>query len=586
MTKITGLVLLILIPLILCPAGAAQETATPAPPPTGSGGSVFVGTRGLDNSNYLGKVSEYDAARDGLRPSVGVEYWRQGENYFVDAGGEHRGDAKDQRYGIDLQVDRHFRIRTQFLQYLHRLDHDPLDDLDTAKGGPMVQHTDLAPGVEYMPGYSELNTKMEFAVPGAEWLRFRASHRTFERHGAVQARTMEKCSSCHVKAVTKNIDQRLHDVSGGVSLRFNKVSVDYDYLNRQFNEQAPAPTMEWSASIHPVLLTPVFSNRVSFDNRDGELPYSQVPDTRKERHHVRARVELPKDARLSGAFTSSNAKNRFTGLGVDSWGWHGRLTIPFSDRLVFTSQLKQLDLDSEGVFVDIQEPVALGGPHAGKTYGEVYPEFGSADFFRDSVRSRNRFSWKGELSANVAKYTTLRGGYEFIRLKRDHYEVGQTDTNRIAFSFNSRNRNTGAGDFSWRFRYRYENNIDPFLHKHAANPPGLQLEPTPGASPFAGTQYFKIYAAREANLTTYPTQAHSVEPAVTWMPSPKVSASFHYRYRNLENDDLNQSDWNRSVHMPGAELWFAPLERLDFTVAYTFHNERSNSLFGIAVYDG
>ena len=40
------------------------------------------------------------------------------------------------------------------------------------------------------------------------------------------------------------------------------------------------------------------------------------------------------------------------------------------------------------------------------------------------------------------------------------------------------------------------------------------------------------------------------------------------------------------IWKPGAELWLSPLERLDFTVAYMFHNERSDTLFGIPVYDG
>ncbi len=574
------------VSLVILGAGARGQESGNGVAVNGAGGHVFLGTRGLDNANYLGRVSEYDTARQGIRPSAGVNVWVQRGSRFVELRGEHRGDARDQSYEVDVQAGRHVRIRSYFLNYLHRLDHDPLSDLDAGKGGPVVRHEDFAPGVNYLPGYSEMNTEVEVTAPGARWLKFRGGHRTYERHGAVQARTMAKCSTCHVQSFTKNIDQRTHDLSGGVSLRFDKVSIDYDYLNRQFNERGTTPTLVWDAPVHPVTLLPIFSNRVIYDNRDGELPFSLVPDSRKSRHGLRARVELPKEARLSGALTKSAGRNKYTGLGVDSWSWTGKLTVPMGKRLQFTTQARQLDYDADEVFVQLSEPTALGGPHAGKTYTEVYGDFGEVSFWRYSVRSRNRFSMKGELGARVAKLTNLRGGYEFIRLKRDNYEIGQTDTNRVYVSFHRRQRSTPWGDWSARFRYVYDHNRDPFAHEHAALPPALQAEPSPGGSPFAGTQYYTIYAARQANLTSFPTQAHMVEPSATWMPNEKFSATLHYRYRKLKNEDLTQSDWSRSVHMPGVELFAAPNERIDFTAAYAFHNERSETLFSIPVYDG
>ena len=582
----TGIGLLLI--LLLCPVLPAQDAgATDAtPPPDGSGGSVFVGIRGTDNEGYEGKINEYDAAPQGARPTATTDFWVQRGGYYLEADGEFRGDAKDQQYNLDFQANRYFRIRSHFIQYLHRLDHDPLTDLDAAKGGPMVWSEDFAAGTQHAPKYSEFKTDMEFVIPEAEWIKFHAGVRSFQREGHVQARSMSKCSSCHVQSFNKTIDQRVYDVTAGVSLNFEKASIEYEYLNRQFNERGVAPTITMDTPIHPVTLAPVFGSRVSYDNTAGPLPFSQVPDTRKSRHHIKARVKLPKEGRLSGAFTSSNATNKFTGLGVDSWGWNGKFTIPIGEKLQFMTQAKQLDFESDSVFVEIGQETASAGPEAGKTFSERYPEFGDPSFMRDSTRSRNRFSWKGELSANLAKYTILKGGYEFRRLKRDHYEVGQTDTNRLYFLFNRRIRKTSTGDWGMRMRYTLESNQDPFLHHKAALPPMLQPEPSPGLTPFNGTQYFAVYAAREADLTSFPTLSQMVEPTLTWMPSPKFSANVHYRYKNLKNDDLNRSDWKRTVHMPGAELWFAPLERLDFTASYNFHNERSDTLFGIPVYDG
>lgn len=574
--------------LLAAPCAWSQEAAEASPPPStsASGGNIFVGVRGTDNEDYLGRVSEYDAAPQGVRPSVGMNVWGQSNNWFVDVTAENGGDARDQSYGVEIDGNRYFQLRSTVLRYLHRLDHDPLDDLDTAKGGPMVQHEDFSPGVDYAPGYTEAKTELGGVVPGAEFLRWRVGHRMVSRHGGVQARTMSKCASCHVTAETKNIDQRMHDLSAGLSLKTKNVSIDYDYVNRQFNERGATPVIQYDDAIHPVTLAPVFGNRVSFDSQQGLLPYSQVPDVRKQTHTLKARVELPKEVRVAAALGTAHVENKFTGLGVDSWNWNSKFTVPLHDRLVFTTRVKQYDLDSEQVFVEIEEPTTAAGPTAGKTYAEAYPEFGEASFMRNSVRSRNLISSKSELSARLTKYTTLRGGYEYRHLKRPNSETTETDTNRLFFTFSTRKKNDSGGHVSARVKYVFDAISNPFTHWHAALPPVMQPTPTPGASPFAGLQYFALYAARQANLTLEPTRAQTIEPSATWTPSPRFSATLHYRYKTASNKDLNFSDWSRTTHMPGAELWFAPLDKLDFTLAYSFHNERSDTLFVIPVYDG
>ena len=143
----------------------------------------MLGVQGLDNDDYLGKVGEYDASRQGARPTAATDFWIQNGSTYVEATGEWLGDAHDQNYGVDIQMGRYFRISSHFLQYLHRLDHDPLTDLDAAKGGPMVWSEDAAAGVQYQPSYNELETEMEFTVPGATWLKFRAAHKTVQRGG-------------------------------------------------------------------------------------------------------------------------------------------------------------------------------------------------------------------------------------------------------------------------------------------------------------------------------------------------------------------------------------------------------------------
>jgi len=330
----------------------------------------------------------------------------------------------------------------------------------------------------------------------------------------------------------------------------------------------------------------MFENRVQYDSEQGLLPFSQVPDIRKQVHSLKGRVDLPGEARVSAAFSSANVVNKSTGLSVDSWSWNSKLTVPIYKALVLTARARQYDLDSEDVFVDVEEPTAPAGPQAGLTFSEAYPDVGELSYLRKSVRSRKLTSVRTELSARLAKYTTLRGGYEYRQVRRPNFEVQETDTNRIFFNFSTRTRNNGGGSLSARLRYVFDNNDNPFLHYRAALSPALQPEPTPGASPFIGLQYYALYDARQADLTMFPTRAQTVEPSATWSPSARFSASIHYRYKTASNDELNFSDWSRDVHMPGAELWIAPLDKLDFTIAYNFQNERSDTLFVIPVFDG
>ncbi|MCW5966767.1 MAG: hypothetical protein KIT83_22195 [Bryobacterales bacterium] len=567
---------------VLAQAPTVPEAPKQNPVPNGSGGNIFVGTRGVNNTDYLGLASEYDVAPQGLRPSVGGSFWSLQNGMFVDALVQNRGDARDQQYRVKVDLNRWAQVTSSFVSFLHRVDNDPLDYMDAAKGSVVLRHDNFAPGVNYMNGWSQMQTEIKGVVPNATMIRWRAGHRSMQKNGSMQARTLSKCSNCHVTGATKEIDQQMHELTGGVSLVLSHLTVDYDYTNRQFTERADAPMMQYTDSVHPASMLPVFGNRVQYDQRDGRLPYNMVPDSRKTMHTLKGRVALPKDARLSAAYTRGNVTNRFTGLDARTWAWNSSFTIPIKKRWAFNVRARQLDVDSDDVFVDVVERPSAAGPTAGLTYSEAYPAFGQADFLRASVRSRNTISLKGELSGRLAKLTQLRTGYEFRQIERPNYEIMKTGINRVYAAFSTRRSPTWQA----RVRYQLESVRDPFRYEHAALQPVLQPSPSPGLQPFGGLQYFTMYRARQATLTQYPTIAHRIDPTFTWTPNERMSATVHYRFTHQSNDQLNFSDWNRTVHFPGTELWFAPLENLHITAAYSFQNERSNSLMVLPVYDG
>jgi hypothetical protein len=163
--------------------------------------------------------------------------------------------------------------------------------------------------------------------------------------------------------------------------------------------------------------------------------------------------------------------------------------------------------------------------------------------------------------------------------------VERTRRNLLKLGFNT----SFAKAFKGRLHYTYTNSDSPFAHLNAALPPALQLEPSPGdpASPLLGTQYYEIYGAREANLSNFPKNSHKFAGSATWSPSSQFAVTGHLRAESQKNDELNDlSEWSDSQLAPSAQVWFAPEEKVDFVLNYSYHRRKTESLFGIAVYDG
>jgi hypothetical protein len=564
------------------PAVSAQPAAAPT---AASGGDFFFGIRGLGNSDWMGRVNEYEMNKEGVRPAFGAGYWFSKDSWFFDFYGENRGDSRAQTYWLDADLNRRLRIRSSLERFMHRLDNDDLANLDTAKGSVVVRHDDLAPGRAYVPGRNEWKTDLSGTINS--WLTWRASYRYLQIHGETQTRSISKCANCHVSGEATRINQKMHDLSAGLSARLGrKVSLHYDFTSRQFAEGGERPTNQYDVAQHPTTLSRVFFNRVQYDGTtDGQMAYAYVPGFRKDSHDVKLNVDLPAEARLTAQLLKTSATNTHVNLGLDVLAWGGKYVLPLGERVTLKAQFRKADMSSDDVFIQLEEPANPAGvPQAGQTYAEAYPTFGRADWTRGSTVNRTDIVATGEVSARLARLTTLRGGYQFRSVRRENFEVERTDRNRLYALFSSRRSN----QWNARMRYTFDTIDEPFLHHHAALSPVMQPFSSPGnpPSPLFGVQYYTLYAARQANLTNQPSSGHFLEPSFTWTPSPKTALTLHYRTKLEKNDKLNFSDWTRDMHMPGAELWFAPLEKVNFTLSYAYQRDKSHTLFVLPAFDG
>jgi hypothetical protein len=587
----------ILFLLLLVPTGllTAQSAALPDSPKPQKPKEVFVqgffsfGGVGADNADYRGRVSEFVTANQGGRGRVAMSLWGNSGRFHFDFTGSVLGDSRDQSHSMILDVNRYWRTEVRYTSLPHRLDHDPLDGLDAGKGAILVRHDDTNAIDLYaiMRGEVEVNSK--FLIPQLPGVQFRFGYRDERRNGHAQARTISKCSNCHITAVSRGMDQVTQDFTAGASVKIKRVSVEYSYLNRNFRERAATPTLTYDDPVHPSSLARIFDNRIQFSLSSGPQPFNQIPDVRRESHSVRARVALLGDAALNLSFIKSLAENEDTGLGSDSKAWSARLSVPVTRRLFLTARFRQLQVQSDSVFISVVEPAAVAGPQLGLTYAQAYPSFGVADFLRNSAESRRPTTAEFEAAFQLAKRSTLKFGYTWEQVRRDHaaeFDMPyETRRDSFVFSFNSRSNNR-----KWMLRSRYSFDLveDPFALLNAAYSPVLQPFPSPGSppSPLLGTQYYTLYRARQANLSNQPTQTHWGEQSVTWTPSSRVSLSAHLRVKRLFNDQLNFSNWNQSIVTPGGEIWFAPHPRFSMMAGYYYLRERGDTWFVLPVFDG
>lgn len=531
-------------------------------------------------------VSKYAPAKQGVRGTARVGLWGYKDGLAYDLYGNIMQEGSDQTYSLSTDLKRYWKSQLDIIKLPQRLVNDPLTNLDAAKGGPVVRHTSTDSGILYCPVYRDLKWSNRVTLPSVPLLSLHFDYRNQSRTGSYQARTMSKCSTCHVVSGVREMDREMEEFRMGFEFGNSTAKIEYEFLNRDLMEKAGTPTLVYDQVQHPVFETRVFTNRAQFEASDGPLPFNHIPRFKKNRHLVRGRVKIPKEGgEVVGTYLNSRDQNSDQGYGIKSQVASGRYSVALGDRFRLGLVARNLEIESDSFFVDVNERPADFGPQLGKSYPEAYPTYGVADFLAHSHLAQEKFDFKINGRLLLPARSVLRFGYEHENLERPYFDVERTKTNRLKLGFNT----ASSKDLKARLHYTYANSDNPFVHVKAALPPALQLGISPGdpPSPLKGTQYYEIYRARQVNLSNFPKNSHQVVGSATWSPNALFALTGHLRAEFHKNDELNNlSDWTDSQLSPSAQLWFAPEERVDFVINYSYHRRKTESLFGIAVYDG
>jgi hypothetical protein len=579
--------------LVLFTAAATAQTTpppSPAPAPAQAPSSIEgvfrIGAVGVNTTDNLNKVGEYVPLEDAAK--LGTEFWGEGNGVRFDVGAFYGGTSRDQDHRLDLDVKRLVKAHVSYVKFGHRLDHDPLTtymDASSGLGGTFVAtSTNTDPTAQYSMGVGEFRSRVELTTPTKIPVKFFVGHNRQTRDGSHQVMTIAHCSSCHTYSYTRKLDELTRELIAGAMVDAKGFSLEYGYENSKFEDGAPDILHQYNNAIQPATLQDIFLNRVQYDDAAGLLPIATVPGIEKDLHVLRARVQLPAESSLWGMFAKSTQRNEDTGLEVDYSGFSGRLFVPIKNRFSFKADVKRYDITADDVFVDVVELTAPAGLTAGLTYAQAYPTFGNPDFVRHSELSRTPTEFRMEFGAQPAKRTFLRAGYEWNQVERDNFDVEKTTTN----TFYVAGRSQLGKKANARFRFQYDDVTDPFTYEKAAIPAVLQPFPSPGTppSPLTGLQYFQMYRSRQGNLTAFPTSALRLDGSVTVSPNERLAMTFHYNYRDAQNDELNYSTWGRTLHTPGVDLFISPGDTWTLSAGYVYHQERLETLFTTLAFVG
>ncbi len=546
------------------------------------------------------KVGEYDVLDVGAHPDVTFSLDGKIEGTYFSGGGTYYED-EDQAYHANVDMQRYVTEEFSYHRFWHWLDHDPLTNLAAAtttngtnRVVPLTTYTNYEPGREYGIMRSEMESKTTVRVPMELPFELKTffNYRKEMRKGEKQALTMSKCSSCHVVSHSKNVNEYIEDYNPGFIANYRngmgRFSVSYEYLDRKFGENSLSPENYYDEPMHPGSGAEDYDDRIQYQN--AELGYNELPRSRKWSHIAKINGYFPSFS--TGLFTGgvySGTENKEEDLRFNLKSIFSRLSNSMIPGLALNVHFRWLDLSNEAKDVDTNEPVSTAGANAGNTWADpahagTYNER-SVDYTRESAMSRDEWEVGFDGSYLLMRGLTLRGSYLWRQISRDFdYTQGDDDTEEHIAKVGINARFTPPvikKPISTRLTYKFESVAHPFANVNGA---WRGQESIAGGGTFTGTQYWELQEMRNVTLTNLPTRKDEIRFDTTVPILDRLSLTGFYRFIKEENDLAE--GWKNWTHMPSVSIWYAPLDKLNFTASYLYRHGKTSSLLCVPVYDG
>ncbi|MEJ2520553.1 MAG: GSU2204 family outer membrane beta-barrel protein, partial [Desulfuromonadales bacterium] len=296
-------------------------------------GRVEIGATNTDLDDNPARVNEYVKHRrdQGSGVAGAIDLEASGENSAVDLSASFDGDvATDLGFGFDARA---FKLDISFQEFDHWKDHDTLGHVGATMRGDIAGEQPRVTtdgtvgqiGVDTMPEanaryeqelandyiitHSEWENEAEVTLPALPNVTLHAGLRVEKREGVEQARTLSKCNQCHVQANPKNINEETEDLTLGATGKFGLITVEYEYLTRDFEDNSGATTYNYlgSGAIHGGVID---STALLYT---GDQEYAQTPDSEKDSHTLKARVDINRDSSVSATYVNAEVESNKDG---------------------------------------------------------------------------------------------------------------------------------------------------------------------------------------------------------------------------------------------------------------------------------
>ena len=560
---------------------------------TGFSSSVEVGAAGMSVDDEVNKVNEYSSIRDddGVNPYVRASLKGSNGGTHVDLEAE-RWDDDVLNFDLDVDASRIFRFEGSYDRFRHWLSHDQLDymratmktDAQTDAGGKAnasVYSDDLVPNQDFFIIHKELEMEGEVVIPDLPNVTLKTGYRQEERDGVEQVFGMSHCSACHIEGSAKSIDETTTDITLGATGKFGMLTVDYEYLTRDFDDNSTEQTRDYLLAAKPEdgLPTADFASaRLLFDQNNGYVPYSSTPDSEKDSHTVKARYDFAKNTTVSAGYIHANFESdtqddvgrtlQDNPLSTDYDSYNMRASTRLGSwRLTGYGRREEIDSDNNSIFFNCGN-------------GTDVPATAERTEYK-SEEDRDVTTAGGNAVYRFNSKTSLRLGYEYKDIDRDVDEVGDTETHTVKASVRFR----PSSKLNGRASYTYQKIDDQFQNPHGNKGPIVEDFAWPADTPPKRWYEPYFYALREAEATSLPEDVHEVKASTTWSPSANYSMTAYARYRHEEND-LNFNTYKKDVISPGVNFWWAPINDLNLTMAYNFDKQKTENQMCVGWYHG
>ncbi len=606
--------------------------------------SISVGASGNDYDDEASRAAEYESRveKDSTWYLSGEGRLEQG-NLLLRFHGTYI-DGDDQEYGLGLDWARYLGLKSKYHRFFHRLDHDRLENLlahsfghsgggkeNTNGASAYVTHTDLSLEEEFGITRSEWKNNIIFRLPSLPGLKVGFDYRYETRKGFDQARTLSKCSGCHVVAMTKQIAEFTNEYVPYLEARLGKWTFRYSFLYRNFGASSDVPTNLYlnaegpgndngAGTINP---SHGFESRLLYDYSSGELPFARTPDSEKWMHSFKAKWEPVSSQVWSFGLVASQNKNKSSndaegGLGIlygdageeleqeysaFTGNWHWRINRRWS----LTARAKLYDMDADDVTLNY---VNVKGT---TTYAPITQNDTPLDpneFFtynRESAYDEDGFSFNLDLAWRYSRALKFRFGYELEYEDRENAEAHDVTDDTTTHTFKLGATWRAMPGLKLKADYRFVYVDDPKLHLKAADPASA-LDPTPGdftdnnADLEAGTYNrsyppapawtessiyeYLVYERRTKDLSAEPEYVHDFALKGDWGLTPYAALAFHGRFKWAENTETDGYDWEQNLISAGINLALTPSQKLAFNLGYEFFYDEYTAMMCSALYHG